>query len=127
MTNPQAARPETASWTSRLYWTAFTLADIAANRRFPYLAPARLAAIQDERVRRIIEYAYASVPFYSEAMDQRGLRPHDFRTATDLEKLPIVTGAELAADPLRFRSTALVGEPVLETSTSGTKIGRAHV
>src|SRR6185436_10256565 len=35
-------------------------------------------------------------------------------------KLPIVTGAELAADPLRFRSTALVGEPVLGTSTSGT-------
>jgi phenylacetate-CoA ligase len=113
-------QPETASWHSRLYWTAFTLADIAANRRFPYLAPARLAALQNERVRRIVEHAYASVPFYREALDQRGLRPHDFRTAADLERLPIVTGAEFARDPLRFRSTALAGEPVLETSTSGT-------
>lgn len=109
-----------AGWPSRLRWTAFTLREIAATRGLPWLAPAKLEALQARRVRAMVAHAQATVPFYRDAMRERGLAPRDFASAADLAKLPLVTGAELSADPRRFLSSAVAGEPLLETTTSGT-------
>ena len=119
MTQPRAAAAM-SSWPSRLWWTAFTLREIAATRRVPWLPRERLEALQSRRVRAMVAHAYATVPFYRDAMRARGLSPRDFATAADLEKLPLVTGADLAADPRRFLSSAFAGEPLLEMTTSGT-------
>lgn len=119
MTHPRPAAA-VSSWPSRLWWTAFTLREIAATRGVPWLAPAKLEALQSHRVRAMIAHAHATVPFYRDAMRERGLAPRDFATAADLAKLPLVTGADLAADPERFLSSAVAGEPLLETTTSGT-------
>jgi phenylacetate-CoA ligase len=105
---------------SRLYWSAFTLLQVPGSWRLPFAQPARLAALQDRRVREIVAHAYATVPFYRDTMGELGLRPTDFRTAADLAKLPVVRGSELARDPHRFLSTAVVGEPLLEVTTSGS-------
>lgn len=115
-----SATAERAGWPSRLRWTAFTLREIASGLRLPYLSAPQLAALQARRVRAIVAHAHATVPFYREAMAERGLAPRDFRGAADLARLPLVTGAELAADPQRFRSSAVAGEPLLEITTSGT-------
>lgn len=109
-----------ASAPSRLYWTARTAAYLAAEARTPYLEPATLAARRDERVRRLVEHAYATVPFYRGAMDGRGLQPADIRTAADLALLPVIDGRDLAEDPSRFLSTAVSEEPLLELMTSGS-------
>ena len=53
-------------------------------------------------------------------MDERGLRPGDFRTAADLARLPLVSGQDLARDPQLFVSTAAAAEPLLEVWTSGS-------
>ena len=109
-----------ATWPVRLAWTAFTLREIVRQRNVPWLAPGRLAALQARRVREIVAHAYATVPFYREAMAERGLEPRDFRSADDLARLPLVTGADLATAPERFLSTAVADEPLLEMTTSGT-------
>ena len=38
-----------------------------------------LETYQDERLRVIIEYAYAHVPYYREILDEHGLKPRDLR------------------------------------------------
>jgi phenylacetate-CoA ligase len=109
-----------AGWPSRLWWTAFTLREIAATRGIPWLAADRLEALQARRVRAMVEHAATTVPFYRDAMRARGLSIDDFASAADLAKLPLVTGADVAADPQRFLSSAVAGEPLLEMATSGT-------
>lgn len=117
---PGAAEAAASSRTSRAYWTAFTLLGIPAAWHLPFRAPARLAALQNRRLRAMVAHAHATVPYYRDAMRERGLRPEHFRTVDDLAKLPIVSGAELARDPRRFLSTAVGREPLLEVTTSGS-------
>ena len=80
----------------------------------------RLAAIQDRNARRMVAHAYATVPFYREAMDATGLRPEDIAGARDLALLPLVNGEQLALEPERFRSSAFEPARCLEVFTSGT-------
>lgn len=105
---------------SRLYWTAFTLAEAALTWRLPYRSPQRLQKLQDRRVRQMVAHAWTHVPHYCQVMETRGLRPADIRGAADLHLLPLITSADLAADPVRFRSRQVANEPLLEIATSGT-------
>lgn len=50
-----------------------------------------LKAYQDEHVSNMVRHAYANVPYYHDLMNGRGLKPDDFRTTEDLEKLPVLT------------------------------------
>ena len=51
----------------------------------------RIEELQSQRLRRLIEHAYARVPYYRALMDERGLRPHDIQSAADLARLPVLT------------------------------------
>jgi len=104
----------------RAYWSAMAAWHGRHERTLPWWPAERLAALQDRRARAIVAHAYATVPFYRDAMRSRGLRPTDFRTAADLAKLPVVDGAELAAAPERFLSSAFAGQDTLLLDTTGT-------
>jgi phenylacetate-coenzyme A ligase PaaK-like adenylate-forming protein len=43
---------------------------------------------QQRNIRRMVQHAYSTVPFYSEAMKRRGLTAADIRTADDLGSCP---------------------------------------
>jgi phenylacetate-CoA ligase len=81
--------------------------------------------LQRQRIRTLIRHAYATVPFYRAAMDERGMRPEDVRTAADLSALPMISGTDLAHDPMQFVSTPFrkQGREVFKTSgsTSGLR------
>jgi phenylacetate-CoA ligase len=51
----------------------------------------KILALQDERLRKLIKYAYDSVPYYRRVFEQRSLKPEDILNARDLVKLPILT------------------------------------
>jgi phenylacetate-CoA ligase len=103
----------------KAYWSAMAAWHGRHERTLPWWPAERLAALQDRRARAIVAHAYATVPYYRDAMRSRNLRPADFRTAADLAKLPLVGGAELAA-PERFLSSAFVGQDTLLLDTTGT-------
>jgi len=105
---------------SKARWSAIAAWHGRHERTLPWWPAERLAALQDRRARAIVAHAYATVPYYRDAMHSRGLRPADFRTAADLAKLPLVGGAELAAAPERFLSSEFVGEDTLLLDTTGT-------
>ncbi len=105
---------------SRLYWTVFSAWYAIRDLRLPLLAAARLRRIQDLRVRSIVRHAYRTVPHYRDVMVRLGLVPTDFRTAEDLQKLPITEGRELARHPERFLSSAVDPANCLSVDTTGT-------
>jgi phenylacetate-CoA ligase len=76
------------------------------ERTVPFWPRPWIEAMQRRRLRAIVRHAYDTVPFYRVAMDERGLRPADFRTVADLERLPIIDGEMLRRDVTRFCSTA---------------------
>jgi len=104
----------------KAYWSAKAAWHGRHERTLPWWPAERLAELQDHRARAIVAHACATVPYYRDAMHSRGLRPADFRTAADLAKLPLVGGAELAAAPERFLSSAFTGKDTLLLDTTGT-------
>ena len=82
----------------RAYWSAFALWHARGERKLPFRNLEHVLAIQNRRVRKIVRHAYETVPHYSEAMDDAGLRPDDFQTGADLARLPLVTARDLVRD-----------------------------
>ncbi len=77
-------------------------------------------ALQDEKLRALIEHSYEYVPFYREAMEQRGLTPADIATTADLTKLPYVTKEDVRTRMNDFLSTAPERGRLYPSSSSGT-------
>jgi phenylacetate-CoA ligase len=109
-----------SSFIEKIYWNVFTLLHARHEGRLPFWSSDRIRELQNRRVRSIVAHAYATVPFYREEMDRAGLRPRDFRTAEDLEKLPFVTGNDLAEAPDSFVSRLYTGDRTLTLDSSGT-------
>lgn len=57
-----------------------------------------LRAIQSEKLRVAVRYAYACIPFYRRKFDRIGLRPEDVRGVEDLGRIPLTTKQEMAED-----------------------------
>jgi phenylacetate-CoA ligase len=75
---------------------------------------------QDRRLREIVEIAFRHVPYYRETFRKLGLSPADFRSARDLQKLPILEKEALRADPTRFLDERLDRSRLMVETTSGT-------
>ncbi|HVR69784.1 MAG TPA: glycosyltransferase [Vicinamibacteria bacterium] len=107
--NPPARAPEAMrGWRKALFDLYFALAPahmwmISRQARVAYqelsasqwLSPGQIREVQDIKLRRVIRHAYHHVPYYREAMDERGLTPSDIRTVGDLRELPLLTKEEI--------------------------------
>ena len=51
----------------------------------------KILALQNERLSKLIRYAYDNVPYYHRIFQEKGLKPEDMETSEDLVKLPILT------------------------------------
>jgi len=110
----------------RIYWSIYLAWHLPGQARYPFRSARRIARDRDRRVRRMVRYAYRWVPYYRETLDRLGLTPRDFRTFDDLRKLPLITVADLQADPERFRSRQFVAQELIALSSSGST-GRPHI
>ena len=104
----------------RAWNTAMVAALACRERRVPFWPPERIAAVQRKRLPAILRHAYRTVPFYRQAMRDRGLRPEDFRTADDLSKLPLVDDLLVRKHMDQFVSTAWAARARVTLRTSGT-------
>jgi phenylacetate-CoA ligase len=89
------------------------------ERKVPFLPAERIERLQRRRIRAIIRHAYETVPFYRRAMNEARLRPGDFRTARDLERLPLLDDVVVRRNPEEFLSSAYQGRPLVSLETSG--------
>ena len=87
----------------RLSWALQVASQAPIEHRVPY-SGAVLRALERRRVGAAVEHAYAHVPHWRAAMRERKLVPADFRSSSDLAKLPMLERAMLQADPERLIS-----------------------
>ncbi len=104
----------------RLYWSSFTLRHVLREKSLPFRPLDRILELQRQRLRAIVRHAFERVPFYRQAMSERGLTPADIRSADDLAKLPLIDGPLYARQPERFRPGGSAGRRVLTLHSSGT-------
>ena len=107
----------------RIENTAGIAALALRERAIPYWPIARVEALQRQRVQAMVRHAYATVPFYRSVMEERRIRPEDVRTAADLSELPMISGSDLAQDPMRFVSEPFRKEGREVFKTSGSTSG----
>jgi phenylacetate-CoA ligase len=72
------------------------------ERTLPFWPAPAIEAVQRRRVSRMVRHAYESVPFYRQAMEERGLRPDDFKEVADLERLPLIDAEVVQRQPSLF-------------------------
>ena len=88
------------------------------------LTGAALEQLQSRRLRELLEYAYANVPYTRRVMEAAGVLPSDIRKPSDLSRLPILRKADMRQnrDALRsrvagkltpFSTGGSTGEPLL--------------
>jgi len=94
---------------------------VASLLRHPRASRQRVERFRDSRLRKVIQHAYAKVPYYREVFDRHGVSPHDIRTAADLAALPLTSKLDLQARPLEDVLTRGMDPTALITrSTSGS-------
>jgi len=112
-------------WLNKPYWNVFLAGHTLFGARLLDQPLDKFIAIQSRRIRTLIAYAYSRVTHYRELMDRMRLRPDDFRTAEDLERLPLLSKEELLDAPQRFIGADYRGGKGLLLHSSGTS-GRAR-
>ncbi|MGB5296898.1 MAG: hypothetical protein WBP34_18300, partial [Thermoanaerobaculia bacterium] len=105
---------------ARAYGNSVVLAHSRGQRRVPYLAASEIASRRDNRIQKVARYASRTVPYYRELFESRNIDPSTIRTADDLDRLPLVSKAELAKAPKRFVSESRRGRQAVAFDTSGT-------
>jgi len=55
-----------------------------------WYSAAELRALQEDKMRKLIHYAYENVPYYTRIFDERGIKPSQIEYKEDLVKLPIL-------------------------------------
>jgi phenylacetate-CoA ligase len=64
----------------------------------PYVSRDELLAWQLDRIRRLIDHAYAKIPFYRGLYERAGFQPADLKSWDDFARLPIVTKDDVIAN-----------------------------
>jgi len=109
------------SMAERLLNTAYVIPACLWERRVPFFPAILIDGMQTARLKRIVRHAWKHAPFYRQAMQARGLNPTDFRTAKDLEKLPLISKAEMKEDSSIFNSCRVDTEQDFSLRTGNYK------
>lgn len=100
---------------------SFYLFSVAQRlKKIPFAGLEQWKAVQNKLLGQMIRHAYESVPFYQSYMRQKGLKPSDFNSVSDLPKLPFVSKEDILKNPDNFQSARYRKNACLEIRTSGT-------
>lgn len=98
--------------------------DMEANKRFVRSfvtwTESQRQQYHQKRLQALIQHAYANVPFYHKQFDQLKLKPEDIQTVQDLEKLPIIRKADVAAHYEEFKAKNMADFQPIAQHTGGT-------
>lgn len=75
---------------------------------------------QNERLIKMIEHAYVSVPFYKSLFDQTGIKPLDIQSKESLYKLPIINKSIIKGNKDLFISSSIHEKNIVKKSSSGS-------
>ena len=99
---------------------AHTMRCLAQLEQSQWWPASRLQGLQSERLQRLVQHAYAHVPFYRETMAKHGLAPSDIRDVSDLVRLPILSKTAVRTQLPRLISDTCEPASLLRGTTSGS-------
>ncbi|MFC1620947.1 phenylacetate--CoA ligase family protein [Candidatus Omnitrophota bacterium] len=67
-----------------------------------YYSEQELRSLQNEKFRIIIKHSYENVPYYRRLFKKLNLTPEDFKDASDISKLPLISKSDVKGDPEDF-------------------------
>lgn len=120
-----------AGWYERLFRTVLfpayesglrrrhTLDYLAAYERDQWLAPEQVAALQWERLRRLLDHCEREVPYYRRRWRELGITAADIRNLDDYARLPVLTKADIRANFEDMKATSQ-REHLLYKATGGS-------
>lgn len=85
-----------------------------------------MRALQLERLKHIVKYAYENVPFYTKKFDEIGLKPTDIQTLEDIKKIPYTTKTDLR-DNYPYGLNAVPMEDIVRVHASSGTSGKPTV
>ena len=85
-----------------------------------------LEALQLERLKWTVRYAYENVPMYREKFDEHGVKPDDLQTLSDISKFPFTTKEDLRRN-YPFDTFAVPMDQVRRIHASSGTTGRPTV
>ncbi|GIK62386.1 MAG: hypothetical protein BroJett018_01800 [Chloroflexota bacterium] len=80
----------------------------------------QLEALQVERMQNLITHSYEHVPYYRRIMDERNLKPADFKTLDDLLKLPVLRKEDVRNNVRELVATNVPADQLYFMMTGGT-------
>jgi len=104
--------PWNQGWTFARFYRRFS--------RTQWCSAARLHAVQERELRRVVEHAARSVPAYRRRFAELGISYRDIRCREDLASLPLTRKCELQDDRAGFISDAVAPAKRLLHTTSGS-------
>ena len=87
---------------------------------------AKLAKLQAERLKDVVERVYARVPFYRKKMDKARVKPADIKSINDIVKLPFTTKDEMR-EVYPYGLLAVDKNEIVEIHTSSGTTGKPVV
>jgi phenylacetate-CoA ligase len=96
------------------------------DEEFETLPREALEALQLKRLVATAERVYATVPFYREKFDEKGVKPSDIKSLKDLSRLPFTTKLDLR-DNYPFGLFAVPMEQVVRIHASSGTTGKPTV
>lgn len=82
-----------------------------------------IEALQEERIRWILDHAYTNVPAYRQLYQQHGVHPEDFTTLDDLQHFPVID-KEFLRSTYPFEAFAVPMEQVRRIHASSGTTGQ---
>jgi phenylacetate-CoA ligase len=81
---------------------------------------ARLQAHQMQELARLLNQCYEHVPYYRRLFEERGLRPADIQSVSDLQRLPYLRKEQIRQEPQSFLARNRRPEYLARRFTTGT-------
>jgi phenylacetate-CoA ligase len=79
---------------------------------------------QTTKLRKLIQHAYTTVPFYRHLFDKYKIDPDDIQTVADLTKVPVIDKSVLRKFPVKNRISTAVSKQSLKQLYTGGSTGQ---
>ena len=96
------------------------LATLQRLERLQWKSPTFLRNMQEQRMRQMIAYASAGVPFYRRLFREEQMDPNAIRTREDLSKLPTLSRRDVVRNQQDMSVPGLIGERSELVASSGS-------
>jgi phenylacetate-CoA ligase len=109
-----------SNFLKQLYGNGVVFTHVPGQRRVPYLSQEELHAHRDARLRHIVSYAAATVPYYHNLFQVDKIDPRAIRSVADLHRISLIDKDTVRKNPQFFVSTSRWGRTSIPFLTSGS-------